>query len=234
MPSPSTFAAIYAGTGRNQIPAQVLSTTTETIVLMNTDTGTTPAVLSVPTGVPGTTTGVGSASPLNTSGNPAIISKSGRFYGPPIGSTDQPFHGPNAFNGVPFVLRVNGLFTSGVASNDLKISLYLGSSATIGSDSVISAALTTGTSGNFGAVSGKFSASFKLMWDITTGKLDGVIESGSFIVPAGVAATVVGGTAVTEVSAAAVSNLQFVVSSKWNASNAGNTVQVTEFSLSDY
>lgn len=233
MSSPSTFTALYAGTGRNQIPAQVVSTTTETVFLMGTDTGTTPAVLALPTGVPGTTTGAGSTNPLYTSGNPAILSKTGRFYGPPIGATDQPTHGPNAFNGFPFLVHLSGTFTSGVAANDLQIALYLGSSSTIGSDHAISTVLNTGTSGNFGAVSGKFSASFRLMWDITTGKLDGVVEN-SFIVPSGVAATVVGGTAVTETSAAAASNITFVCSSKWNAANAGNTVQITEFSLGEF
>lgn len=230
MSSPSTFSAIYAGTGRNQIPAQVVSTTTETVFLMNTDTGTTPAVLAVPTGVPGAT---GSVTPLYTSANAAIINNSGRFYGPPLGTSAKPYHGPNAFNGTPFLVRLFGTFTSGVAANDLKISLYLGSSATVGSDSIISAALTTGTSGNFGAVSGKFCASFRLQWDSVTGKLDGLLES-SYIVPSAVAATVVGGTAVTETSAAAVSNLVFVCSAKWNAANAGNTVQVQEFSLSEF
>lgn len=235
MSTPATISGLYGGTGRNQIPSQVLSTTTETVFTINTDNGVgAPAVISLPTGSTLATSGSGSHSSLYTSANPAILANSPRFYGKPDGATAQPYHSSTAFDGFPFLVRLSGLFTSGVASNDLKISLYLGSSATIGSDSIISAALTTGTSGNFGAVSGKFTASFKLIWDVTTGKLDGVIESGSFIVPSGVAATVVGGTAVTETSAAAVSNVVLVASAKWNAANAGNTVQVTEFSLSEY
>jgi hypothetical protein len=231
MSSPSTFSALYGGTGRNQIPSQVLSTTTETVFTVNTDNGVgAPAVLSLPTGIPGAT---GAKVSLYTSGNPALHANSERFYGAPQGTTAQPYHTSGAFNGSPFLVRVFGTFTSGVAANDLQIALYLGSSATIGSDHIISALLTTGTGGDFGAVSGKFCASYRLMWDLTTGKLDGIVDS-SFIVPSGVAATVVGGTAVTETSAAALSNVTFVATAKWNAANAGNTVQVTEFSLSDY
>lgn len=222
----NTIVALFGGTGRNQIAAQAATTTVDTVFLVNTDTGTAPAVLSLPI----STAIVGSSTPLNPNSNPALIANTGYLYGQPRGQ-NAPYFNSTSFNGQPFNVRINGTFTSAVAANDLKISLWLGSSATTGSDSIVSAALTTGTSANFGAVSGHFSASFKLQWDVTTGKLGGVIES-SFIEPSAVAATVVGGTAVTETSAAAVSNIQFVASAKWNASNAGNTVNITEFSIS--
>lgn len=230
MSSPSTFHAIFGGTKRNQIAPQILSTTTETIFVVNTDTtGTTsPAVLSLPL----QTAIEGAKTPYSNGANAAITFQTGREYGIPKG-TSAPYFNSTSFDGKPFLLHLQGTFTSGVAANDLLISLYLGSSATIGSDHSISAALTTGTSANFGAVSGKFAVEYLLQWDSTTGKLDGVVTNG-FIAPSGVAATVIGGTAVTETSAVAYTNVQFVASAKWNAANAGNTVNIQEFSLSEF
>lgn len=225
----NTIAAYIGGTKRNQISTQVVSTTTETVFLANTDTGTAPAVLSIPL----QTAVVGSGNPMDPNANPAILNGLGREYGAPFGANRPYFNSTSFDSGKPFKLRIQGTFTSGVAANDLKISIYLGSSATIGSDSIVSAALTTGTSGNFGAVSGKFLAEFILTWDSTTGKLDGLIDN-ALIVPAGVAGTLIASAVTTEVSAAAASNLQFVASAKWNAANAGNTVNVAEFSLDQY
>lgn len=225
----NTIAAYSGGTKRNQIPAQVVSTTTETVFLTTTDTGTAPAVLSIP----GQTAIVGASNPLDPNANPAITGAGGRQYGPPFGS-DRPFFNSTSFDsGKPFKVRVQGTFTSGVAANDLQIALYRGSSATVGSDNLISAAVNTGTSGDFGAVTGKFLAEYILTWDSTSGKLDGIVNFG-LIVPTGVAGTVITTAVTTEVSAAAVANLQFVASAKWNAANAGNTVNVAEFSIEQY
>ena len=227
MANATTISAFLGGTGRNQIAPLVLSTVTETVLSANTDSGSlVPAVLALPTG-----TGIiGASAPINPSGNPASIFETGREYGKPWG-TGTPAQAAAAFNGRPFLVNIMGTFTSGVAANDLKISLYMGSSATIASDSLISAAVTTGTSGNFGAVSGKFCAQFLLMWDSTTGKLSGCL-SDAFVAPSGVATTYVGGAAVTETNpGTSIANVNLVASVKWNAANAGNTIIVTEFSL---
>lgn len=222
----NTILGFGAGTTRNKIPALTVATTTETAFSVTTDTGTTVAVLSLPlqTGV------VGSSNPQGVNGNPAILGGAFGAQQGPAYAQNRPYFNSDSFNGLPFRVRLSGKFTSGVATNDLKISLYLGNSATLGSDSVISAALTTGTSGNFGAVSGHFSVSYLLTWDSTTGKVDGVLEDG-FISPSGVATTAIATTAATQAAAAAASNLQFVATAKWNAANAANTVQVTDFSL---
>jgi hypothetical protein len=161
--------------------------------------------------------------------NASIIHLSPQVYGPGLG-TDNPFFSATTFDSArPFKVRYSGVFTSGVASNDLQVVLYLGTSATPGSDTAL-LTTTTGTSGNFGAVSGKFYGEVTLIWDVTTGKLDG-FKGINGIFPSGVTGTTTAAAVITEASAAAITNLNFLLSYKWNASNAGNSITVSEFSI---
>lgn len=228
MANVNTIAGFFNGTGRNQIPVLSGVGVTETIISTNTDTGTAPAVLSIPL----QTAILGSSNGLGPNGNQSILV-------PPFGvgnnvpdGVNAPYFNSGSFNGRPFLLRCAGTFTSGVATNDLQIGLYLGTSATIGSDTAISTAITTGTGGAFGAVSGHFLLETELLWDATSGKVDGTISG--YVAPSGVARLPVGGNApayISQFSAAAASNLNFLISAKWNATNAGNLLQVTEWSL---
>lgn len=225
----SNTIAGYFGTGtrRGQIPSLVVATTTETVFSAGNDTGASlPAVLSVPL----QTAVVGSSNPLDPNANSSILSQGlGRQFVP--AGANRPYFNSDSFNlARPFKIRISGTFTSGVASNDLLIGLYLGSSLTLGSNTAISVAATTGTAGKFGVVSGHFSTEYYLIWDVTSGKLDGLVEN-AIIGASGVTGTVIAPVAVTQVSAAAASNLTFVATAKWNTANAGNTVNVSEFSI---
>lgn len=227
MANANTIVSLQGGTKRNQIPALVVSTTTETVFTLNQDAGAGLGVAVV--AVPSSSAIVGSSTPLDPSANPAIAISTGRQYGPQAG-TDRPY-APIFDGGLPFTVRVAGTFTSGVAANDLKISLYQGSSATVSSDHLITAALTTGTSGNFGAVSGNFLLEVVMVWDSTSGYINSIVNE-AIIGPAAVTPTYISPAKGTQVAAAAVANLTFVASATWNAANAGNTVQVSEFSIS--
>lgn len=213
------------GSGRGTVPVLSGIGTTETAFSVNTDTGTTVLALTIPTG----TEVLGSAAGISPNANKALLTQAYGANSQVPNVSDRPFFSATSFDGRAFVVRVAGKFTSGVASNDLKIGLYLGTSATLGSDLAISS-ITTGTSGNFGAVSGHFLAEFKFIWDVTSGKLDGIVETG-LIGPSGVTPTVTALAATTQVAAATVSTLSFIPSAKWNASNAGNTVTLTDFSI---
>jgi|SRR5882762_3322493 len=222
----NTVCGYKSGVIRDQIPVLSGIGITETIFSVKTDTGIRPAVIAVPL----QNAVVGSSASLQSATNSAILV-------PRLGSAstingnNAPYYDSGSFDGSPFFLRASGTFTSGVAANDLKIGLYLGSSATIGSDTAISS-VSTGTGGAFGVVSGHFLIEAYLLWDSTTARLDGTIS--------GFIATV-GGLPIpfpstqpvytTQVTAATPANLQFVLSGKWNATNANNVIQIKEFSL---
>lgn len=222
----NTIAGFQGGVGRNKIPNLVLATVTETAISVGTDSGTAVAVLSVPL----QTSVTGAATPLDPNVNPALITNQvGRQFA--SRGSNAPYFTSDSFNlGRPFKVRVNGTFNSGVAANDIQIGLYLGTSATLGSNSVISIGATTGTAGKFGVVAGHFSTEFYLIWDVTSGKLDGILEN-AIIGASGVTGTVIAPVALTQTSAAAPANLNFVASVKFNVANAANAVQISEFTL---
>lgn len=213
------------GSGRNILQTLAVATTTETAFSVSTDTGTAVAVVSIPlqTGI------VGSANGLAPGSNASILVPPFGAFSQVPNNNNRPYFSSDFFDGRAFRVRVAGKFTSGVATNDLKIGLYLGTSATLGSDLAVTS-ITTGTSGNFGVVSGNFLLEAMLVWDVTSGKVGGILESG-LINPSGVAGTVSTPAATTQVAAALASNLNFVASAKWNAANAGNKVFVTEFAI---
>jgi hypothetical protein len=224
MANANTVNSYQGGTKRNQIPVLSGIGTTETAFSLNTDTGTAVAALTVPasTGV------VGAQTPFDPSANPAITQASGRQYGPILGS-DRPY-APILDGGLPFTIRVAGTYTSGVAANSITIGLYLGTSATLGSDHVITKALTSGAAA-FGVLSGNFLLEVTCVWDSTSGYVTSFVSS-AIIGAAGTASIYVSPVAGTEVAAAAVANLSFIPSATWGVSNAGNLVQINEFSIS--
>jgi hypothetical protein len=220
----NTIAGYVNGTKRNQIPVLTTAATTATIISANTDTGTAPAVLSIPL----QTAIVGSSNPLGDNANASIlVSNLGAQFGQ-VG-TNRPYFNSDSFNGVPFKVRVAGTFNSAVASNGITISLYLGSSATVGSNSLLGTVATTAT--GVGVATGHFVVEAVLIWDSVSGKLDGSITG--FIAASGGTPFPVATASVyaTQASAAAASNLQFVTAATFATTNAANSVQVTEFAL---
>ena len=228
-PSPSSPATAQ----RNVLQPIKVGTTVETVFTVGTNTlGTyVAAVLSIPVQAPATANqGVlGSGTGITVGSNPALLVNQYGAYSQIPNNLGKPYFTSDSFNGRAFKVRAQGTFTSGVASNDLQIALYLGTSATVGSDLEITS-VTTGTSGNFGAVSGNFILEALLIWDLTTAKVNGLITDG-VIGPYGIAGTLATQAATTQVAAAAITNLNFVCSAKWNAANSGNVVNLTEFAI---
>ena len=223
----TNFAASPSGTKRGVLQPLAVTTTVETVFTVGTDTANTyvPAVLSIPL----ETAILGSGNGATVGSNPALLVNQFGAYASIPNNLGRPYFTSDSFNGRAFKVRAQGTFTSGVAANDLQIGLYLGSSATVGSDHNLTV-IDTGTSGAFGAVSGHFLLETVLIWDVTTGYVDGLISNG-IIGVAGNAGVLGTQAAVTQVAAAAASNLQFVVTGKWNASNSGNKLSLTEFAI---
>lgn len=211
----NTIAGYIGGTKRNQVAALTLASTTETVFSLVTDSGTAPAVLSIPT----QTAVLGSSNPLGVNGNAAILQ--------PVGGLIQNI--PNApdfnsasFDGRPFIVKLYGVVTAAAGTGNTVIpALYLGTSATVGNNSVI---IKPAASADLSGTSANFSLAVTLRWDSTSQKLNG-----SYTVQVGNAAptTAVIGTANT---VAAYTGLNFVPTFTFGNA-AGGTVNITEYSL---
>jgi hypothetical protein len=215
----NTIAGYIGGTKRNQIPTLTLASTTETVFSVNTDTGVAPAVLSIPS----QSAILGSSNGLGPNGNPAIlVSPGGALQAVPDG-INAPYFNSSSFDlGRQFILRLVGQVTAATGTGNTIIpAFYLGSSATIGSNSVI---IKPAASADLSGTSTNFILEAKLRWDSVAGKLNG-----SYTVQVGDAAPVAS-TLVTQTSAAAVANLQFVPSFTFGNA-AGGSVQIAEFAL---
>jgi len=215
----NTVTAIFGGTGRGAIPTLTLAATTETAFSVNTDSGTSVAVLSVPVGNSGNTM-VGSGAPVEFNLSPAITSQS---YGRKVKvGTEAPFFSATTFDaGRPFKIRIAGTATVATqAGNTVAINIYQGTSATLASDVKIAALTAGGTSGQ----THPFLLEAVVQWDSA-----GQVLGGFF---SGVNQNSV--TAVTALSnaatAASPTALTFVASAVF-ASAVGGSVSVSEFSV---
>jgi hypothetical protein len=170
MSNANTVLGGYAGWGtlRNQFPVQTVATATETALVVNTDTGTATALVTVPTG--GQIYGASTAFDANA--NPAITRRSGREYGNPSGVSNDQFSS-NSFNALAFKVRLSGYASLGATQTAI-IYLYNG------------AATVVGTSGNRIALTGaaypgggtsttpsNFLLEFTGLWDPTSEILSG-------------------------------------------------------------
>lgn len=129
----NTILAFRSGSGRNQMPDQTGDFTTATAALINTASGTTTAVLSVPLQTPI----LGSFTPSSPNANSAVL---GSHYGRqfrPRGS-NAPYFNSDAFEGIPFRVRVSGtVATATVALQTLLIELSCQSTGTYAAGTVI-------------------------------------------------------------------------------------------------
>jgi len=211
---------------RNQFSAQTVASTTETILQVNTDSGT-PVnyYLTLPSGgqVYGAQTG------LDYNGNPAIIDRSSYITGLPNGESNDQFNS-SSWDGHVFKVRVVGIGNAGAnAAQNVTINLYQGTSATLGSDHILG---TTGAT--FATVAGgpfNFYVEATLLWDATSQILSGSFTSeisfgsvSQFTAPTAIG---VSGSAapITSVTAA---NLSFLASIKLGNA-ASSTVALREF-----
>jgi hypothetical protein len=224
MSNANTISAYIGGTKRNQIPVLTTAAITATVLSVNTDTGTGPAVLSIPS----QTSVLGSGTPHGVTSNAAILVPPRGILNSVGYGVNAPYFNSDSFNGRAFKLRLQGTYNSGVGSNGLTLGFYLGNSATVGSDLALGA-VASGTT--IGAVTGHFLVEGTFIWDATSTQLDGSV--GGFI-------GVTGGTPLptaavpaytTARTAATVANLQFVAAATFAVTSAANSVQITEFAL---
>ena len=109
MANANTVAGITVnGSGRNQFPTQVLTTATETILQIGTDSGTNANYFLV---APSGGTIYGAAQGLDINANPAIVEISAREYGLPSGEVMDQFSSAS-WDGHPFKVRISGVGNS--------------------------------------------------------------------------------------------------------------------------
>lgn len=225
MSNVNTIQGFIGGTKRNQIPSLVLAAITETALPVNTDTGTTSALLAVPL----QNAIVGSSTGLGVNGNPAILV-------PPYGPTNSipdginaPYFNSSSFDsGRPFTLRLIGTGSAAAnAGNTLQIKIYQGTSATIGSDTAFVTAIPN-TFATASAANLRFEIYVRCQWDSTSNTLTGVL-SGSTLYN-GTSALIATATATVLTSLTTPSTLSFLPSVAWGNA-VGGTINVSEWSI---
>ena len=107
--SNTNSVAGYSGKGtiRNQFPVQVVSTTTETPLVVSTDAGSATAFVVAPT----SGSILGASAKLDINANAAIIGRSVRQYGLPSGESNDQFSS-STWDGLPFRVRISGTGSS--------------------------------------------------------------------------------------------------------------------------
>ena len=224
----NTIVGYIGGTKRNQIPSLVLAAVTETAIPLNTDTGTTSAIVAIPQ----FNAVVGSSTPLGPNANASILQPIGggivKLNGGQAG-TEAPWFGSSAFDGSrPFQIRLIGTGSAAAnAGNTLTVKIYQGTSATIGSDTLISTplnAVATASAANL-----RFYIEVTGYWDSTNQALNGVL-SGNYTYNGTTTLITAAGT--TQVSSlTSTSSLSFLASITWGNA-VGGTINVSEFSIS--
>lgn len=208
-----------SGTTRNTMPTQTVAVTAETILTVNTDTGTTSAFIVAPTGgqIYGASTG------LDVNSNPAITDRSNYLYGLPSGESNDQFNS-SSWDGRLMKIRIAGIGNAGAnAGQSVLFNLYQGTSTTLGSDNLIGttgAAFVTVAGGAF-----NFYIEAEAQWDATS-----QIFTGWYTANIAYAATKQWTlpTAFTSVGSVTASALSFLATVKLGNA-ASSTVTIREF-----
>ena len=224
----NTILAFRAGTGRNQLTDQVGDFTTATAaVITNDDATTSVAVLRVPLQTPI----LGSFNPLSPNANSAVLGPGyGRHYGRQLGN-QAPYFNSDAFDGVPFRVRVSGKATMGAdVTQSLLIELALQTSATYAAGTVVGntgAAFATAAGGAC-----KFSIVAECLWTVGSGLNGNLASRHSATIAFGTTLQVVSDVIQTNVSMAALTEatLTFVVFAT-SGHAASSTLHYDEFAL---
>lgn len=223
MAGPNVIAAYYGGTGRNAILPQTLASGTETEFKVGNDAASTSviAVLSVP--AQGQI--LGSQTPNDQTINPALLDSSFSQLGYSA-SPMVPFNSGKFDNDKPFLVRVCGTIVPvSNAGNTYKATLYLGATKSGVALTNVTAAAQNASVAPFG-----FILEAQLHWDslaqVVLGQywydFNGTTRQYN---------TWATTTNPTTAAAAAVSNLQFCVTSTWGNA-VGGLATVSEFSIS--
>lgn len=124
----------------------------------------------------------------------------------------------DSVDGKQFKVRVVGLVTVGAASTFVA-GLYLGTSATLASDTLLAATTSYSITG---AGTVNFVAEWNFIWDSTSTKLNGTVSSlvnDVWTAPA----------AITQATVTDPTTLKFIPAFTFGTANASNTVTVKEF-----
>lgn len=167
-----------SGSLRNQFPTQTVATVTETILQVGTDGTAVNYFLTAPSG--GQI--LGAQAGLDYNANPAVTDRSNYITRLPNGESNDQFSS-SSWDGRVMKVRVAGIGNAGAnGAQSVQVNLYLGSSATVGSNTKMG---TTGT-GLAAVAGGAFNYYIEgtYMWDATSG-----IFSGSYTANIAFAAT---------------------------------------------
>lgn len=228
MPNSDSFTVLRSDypTGHPfQTAALSLASTTETVFSLANGGA---AVV----GVPSQTAILGSSTLFDPNSNASISSDS-------LGGANQfrgqtrPYFNSSTFDSRGFRVRAMGKFsvvtaaTAGGAS--LNIKLYVGSSTTLGSDTVLFTPATPLNVPISTTTTGNFIVEATLMWDSLTAKVGGEAWANYQDAVPGVQYNSRAG--LTQVAAAAYTNLQFVASAVWSVNApTSSTITLVEFS----
>lgn len=185
------------------------TTTSETIFLL---ANTQPAVLTIPTG----TAIVGSVANDSASGSSSITGYTSRQQNIQ-GNNQRPYFTATQFDGRPFRIRASGYVSGGgttLTSVTAAISLLLGSSATVGSDTKIAAP----TAFNIGNNQGNWYLEARCLWDSVSQTLNGTYSFNGNNVQN------ITNTLLTQQTSITIASLNFVLSYTFATSSTANTV----------
>ena len=224
MSNSNTVLGGYAGNGttRNLFPVtQAVATATETALVINTDAGTTAALVTVPSG--GKI--LGSTNPFDTNANAAILSRSGREYGLPNGETNDQFSS-SSWDGRQFRIRLSGVASLGLTQTAI-FYLYNGATTVVGTAGNRIALTGSAYPGaGTAALPANFMIEFTGLWDPTSQILSGYYTAN---IANGSTSQFTTTTVITNVqTSVAAAGLTFCASVKL-ANSTASTVSVREF-----
>lgn len=206
----NTFAGFINGTKRGQLASLAVPNATELAALVNTDTGTTAAVLSIPL----QTTILGTSNGLGPNVNSAILVPTGGL----LGATSD--FNSSSFDGHAFKVRIAGTaVVAAVASQTLAINLRLGTTIA-GTLLAGPTAIAVAAGGNF-----NFLVEATLLWDSVSQSVTGLFDSTIAGTGAGLVTLSNNGSAIVSPA-----GLTFVASAKLGVAGTA-TVNFTEFAL---
>lgn len=170
MSNTNTVLGGYAGSGtlRNQFPTQAVATATETALVVNTDTGTVTALVTVPVG------GVilGASPKFDVNSNSAITTRGGREYGVPSGESNDQFSS-SSWDGRAFKIRLSGVASLGATQTAI-FYLYNGAATVVGtSGNRIALTGSAYPGGGTSTTPSNFLIEFTGLWDPTSQILSG-------------------------------------------------------------
>lgn len=203
-----------SGSAFKSAAAATTTSVTETaFMLASPNTG--PVLLSIP---PGTAV-AGSGSNDSPSGNSSITGVTSRLQNA-RGNFERPYFNAFQFDGRPFRIKAHGYVSGGgttLTSVTAAIALYLGSSATLGSDTKIAAP----TAFNIGNVNGNWFFDAQLLWDSTSQTLNGSYAFN------GNNTQNITNVLITQQTAITLTSLNFVLSYSFATSSTSNAIGLT-------